>query len=136
VNGYLNADNVKFTDDGWFKTGDMVEQHEDGYLRIIGRNSDMINVGGLKVLPDEVETLLLEHPLIDDCMVCSEPNPITGQIVAAQIVTKSDITVRELKKEIYSFCKDKLDTYKIPVRIKIVEKLNYSSRFKKIRRWD
>ncbi|MCE7994816.1 MAG: acyl--CoA ligase [Roseivirga sp.] len=136
ISGYLNASNQNFTEDGWFMTGDIVEEYEDGYLRIIGRNSDLINVGGLKVLPSEVESILIQIPLIADCMVFSESNPITGQIVVAQIVTKSEISSKELKKEIHRFCKNRLDQYKIPAKIKIVDEANYSNRYKKIRRWD
>jgi acyl-coenzyme A synthetase/AMP-(fatty) acid ligase len=136
VSGYLNASNNRFTEDGWFMTGDIVEQHDDGFIRIIGRNSDLINVGGLKVLPSEVESILLQIPVIADCMVYSEANPITGQIVVAQIVPKTEISTKDLKKKIHLFCRHKLDSYKIPAKIKIVEKANYSNRFKKIRRWD
>jgi acyl-coenzyme A synthetase/AMP-(fatty) acid ligase len=136
VSGYLNSSNDRFTQEGWFMTGDIVEEYKDGYMRIIGRNSDLINVGGLKVLPSEVESFLIQIPIIADCMVFSEPHPITGQIVVSQIVTNADISTKELKKEIHRFCKNKLDQYKIPAKIKIVDEANYSNRFKKIRRWD
>ena len=136
VTGYLNASNERFTEDGWFMTGDIIEQHEDGFFRVIGRNSDQINVGGLKVLPSEVETILLQIPLVADCLVYPEPNPITGHIVVAEIVPSIVISSQDLKKEIHFFCKNKIDSYKIPVRIKIVGKINYSNRFKKIRKWD
>ena len=60
VLGYLNASMDPFTEDGWFKTGDLVDELKDGYIRIIGRKNDLINVGGEKVLPAEVESILME----------------------------------------------------------------------------
>ena len=62
VMGYLNSSMDSFTEDGWFKTGDLVEATEDGYIKIIGRNKEVINVGGEKVLPNEVESVILEIP--------------------------------------------------------------------------
>jgi acyl-coenzyme A synthetase/AMP-(fatty) acid ligase len=132
--GYLNYSNDKFTDDGWFKTGDLIEETDDGYLRISGRLTDMINVGGLKVLPDEVESILLEIDGIKDALVFSKNNPITGQIVAAQLVIDENIIDKNsLKSIVRSYCNKKLDPYKVPVFIEQVESVNYSSRFKKNR---
>lgn len=59
VLGYLNSPMNSFTDDGWFKTGDLVEEADDGYIKIIGRNREVINVGGEKVLPSEIESIIL-----------------------------------------------------------------------------
>ena len=134
VLGYLNASMESFTEDGWFKTGDLVETSEDGYFRIIGRNKEIINVGGEKVLPSEVESVLLEMDEFSDVMVFGEENQITGQSVAVEVVPKSEIDKREAKKAIRRFCKDKLDSYKIPTRITIVDQTNFGDRFKKIRR--
>lgn len=131
--GYLNASMESFTDDGWFKTGDLVEEAEDGYICIKGRNKEMINVGGEKVLPAEVESILLLVPEIKDCMVYPEKNAITGQAVAADIVLHDINQKKEIKKIIRRFCKGKLDHYKIPVKINVVEKTNFGDRFKKIR---
>jgi acyl-coenzyme A synthetase/AMP-(fatty) acid ligase len=134
VLGYLNASMDSFTSDGWFKTGDLVEEIEDGYLKIIGRSNEVINVGGQKVLPAEVESVILSMPLIDDCMVYSEVNVITGQTVVCDVVLHE---IKEnIKKTIRLFCKDKLDTFKIPTKVNVVEKTNFSDRFKKIRRKD
>ena len=77
--GYLNAPSP-FTDDGWFKTGDSVEKNGE-YIKIIGRKSEIINVGGEKVYPQEVENVLLSHPIIKDVTVYGEKNLITGNIV-------------------------------------------------------
>jgi len=132
--GYLNASMDSFTDDGWFKTGDLVEVIEDGYLKIIGRNKEMINVGGEKVLPAEVESVVLEMDDVIDCMAYSETSNITGQTVVIDVVFKKVLTSREAKKLVRRFCKDKLDGYKIPSKVNIVEKTNFGERFKKIRR--
>ncbi len=79
VLGYLNASMDSFTSDGWFKTGDLVEVRMVEYIKIIGRAKEVINVGGQKVLPAEVESMILEMEEINDCMVYGEQNAITGQ---------------------------------------------------------
>ena len=134
VMGYLNSSMDSFTEDGWFKTGDLVEATEDGYIKIIGRNKEVINVGGEKVLPNEVESIVLEIPEIEDVMVYGEANIITGQTVVCDVVLKNELTQNEIKKIVRKFCKDKLDAYKIPTKVNIVDKTNFGDRFKKIRR--
>ncbi|MFW2601143.1 ANL family adenylate-forming protein [Aliarcobacter butzleri] len=131
VLGYLNASMDSFTSDGWFKTGDLVKELEDGYLKIIGRSKEVINVGGQKVLPAEVESVILSMEEIDDCMVYSEANVITGQTVVCDVVLHEP--KENIKKIIRLFCKDKLDAFKIPTKVNVVEKTNFSDRFKKIR---
>ncbi len=131
VLGYLNASMDSFTSDGWFKTGDLVEELEDGYLKIIGRSKEVINVGGQKVLPAEVESVILSMDEIDDCMVYSESNVITGQTVVCDVVLHEP--KENIKKIIRLFCKDKIDAFKIPTKVNVVEKTNFSERFKKIR---
>jgi long-chain acyl-CoA synthetase len=81
--GYLNAPSP-FTEDGWFITGDAVERDGD-YIRILGRKSEVINVGGEKVYPAEVESLIQTMEGVVDVAVSSESNPITGQIVKARV---------------------------------------------------
>lgn len=131
--GYLNASMESFTDDGWFKTGDLVETSEDGALRIVGRSKEVINVGGEKVLPIEVESLLMQLPQIDDALVYAKSNAITGQSVAAQVVLHDPADAPGIKKAIRLFCKDRIDPYKIPTHVEIVEKTTFSERFKKMR---
>jgi acyl-CoA synthetase (AMP-forming)/AMP-acid ligase II len=133
VLGYLNADMSSFTEDGWFQTGDLVESSDDGYIKIVGRSKEVINVGGEKVLPNEVESVILELDIIDDCMVYSEKNAITGQMVAVQVVLHDGVSEKEAKKLIRSYCRQKLDTYKIPARFKFADKTNFGDRFKKMR---
>ena len=136
--GYLNADNSVFDDEGYFATGDLVESiniNGEEYLRILGRSKEVINVGGEKVLPQEVEGAILQMPYIQDCLVYGESNAILGKSVSAKIVLKEDAKFNniELKKQIRLFCKDKLAPFKIPTKIEIVESLQVSERFKKVR---
>ena len=130
VLGYLNASMDSFTSDGWFKTGDLVEVDGE-YIKIIGRAKEVINVGGQKVLPSEIESIILEMEEISDCMVYAEQNAITGQTVVCDVVLNKKI--ENIKKRVRVFCKDRLDAYKIPTKVNVVDKTNFSDRFKKIR---
>ena len=132
--GYLNAPMGRFSEDGWFKTGDLVETEEDNYIRIIGRNSEIINVGGQKVLPAEVESVLLQMPEIADCMVYGSENLITGQIVEADVVLVDEMPPQEIKKRVLIFCRDKLERFKTPAKINVVGRTNFNDRFKKVRK--
>ncbi|MEA1892495.1 MAG: long-chain fatty acid--CoA ligase, partial [Campylobacterota bacterium] len=89
---------------------------------------------GEKVLPNEVESVILSMPEIDDVMVYGESNIITGQTVVCDVVFDIEVENREAKKLIRKFCKDSLDGYKIPTKVNLVEKTNFGDRFKKIRR--
>jgi acyl-CoA synthetase (AMP-forming)/AMP-acid ligase II len=129
--GYLNAESP-FTNDNWFVTGDSVEVKGE-YFRILGRKSEIINVGGEKVFPQEVENAILQIADIVDVLVYSENNPLTGKIVCANIKYKGDKAKLDLIKEIKLFCKLNLEQYKVPVKINIVDQTFESERFKKSR---
>lgn len=129
--GYLNSE-TPLIRDGWINTGDLVEVREDGFIKILGRKKDMINVGGEKVLPTEVENILMEFQGIIDCKVYGIPNLITGNVVGADIVLR-DATSESIKSEIRKFCKSRLPDYKVPVKLKIVDVIQVSTRQKKIR---
>jgi hypothetical protein len=131
--GYLNRPMESFTEDGWFKTGDVVEIDNDGFIKIIGRNKEIINVGGQKVLPSEVESVLLGMDEIEDCLVYGEQNAITGQSVSCDVVLKHGIDDSGFKILVRKFCKDKLDNFKIPTRVNVVQKTEFTERFKKSR---
>lgn len=130
--GYLNAPMESF-ENGWFNTGDLVESLEDGYMRIIGRCKEVINVGGQKVLPMEVESIILSMPEIADCLVRGETNSITGQSVVVDVVLNDSADSKEIKKSIRLFCKARLDPYKIPTKVTVCDHTNFSGRFKKMR---
>jgi len=129
--GYLNAPSP-FDEDGWYNTGDRVEQKGE-YIRFLGRENDIINVGGQKVFPAEVESVLMQIENINEATVFGKSNPIMGNVVAAKIILEKEEPLNQLKSKIRKFCKDKLEAYKIPVHIEIVEKTEVSERFKKVR---
>jgi acyl-coenzyme A synthetase/AMP-(fatty) acid ligase len=131
VSGYKDFNSNKFTDDGWFITDDLIEIDDEGYIRIVGRINDIINVGGLKVLPNEVEEVINAIDGVLDSTVFAKENSITGQIVCAKIVVNRGADKEALKKLIKKTCSQKLDRYKCPAKIIITEAIEYTSRFKK-----
>jgi acyl-coenzyme A synthetase/AMP-(fatty) acid ligase len=131
VSGYKGLKSNKFTDDGWFITGDLIELDDAGYMRIIGRINDVINVGGLKVMPTEVEEVLNNINGVLDSTVFARSNAITGQIVCAKIVLDKEFNKAELKRKIKKTCSQKLDKYKNPVKIMFSDKIELTTRYKK-----
>jgi long-chain acyl-CoA synthetase len=129
--GYLNASSM-FDEDGWFNTGDAVVE-EDGYLRILGRDSEMINVGGEKVFPAEVENAILEVDNVQDVAVWGKPNPITGTIIVARVALRDPEEKRAVERRIRGHCKEKLAPFKIPALVEISEGPLHGARFKKQR---
>jgi acyl-CoA synthetase (AMP-forming)/AMP-acid ligase II len=130
--GYLNAPSP-FTEDGWFKTGDAVEVDGE-YFRILGRKSEMINVGGEKVYPAEVESVLQTMEGVEDVAVNAEENRLTGQIVKATVRLSTDENLAAFRKRMYEFCKGKLAKYKIPQKVVLTNQEMHGERFKKMRR--
>ncbi|MCK4664776.1 MAG: long-chain fatty acid--CoA ligase [Bacteroidales bacterium] len=117
---------------GWFNTQDKVEVDGE-WIKILGRTTDIINVGGQKVYPAEVESILLEMDNIIDVTVYSKNNPIMGKVVAAKINLQNEESSFELKKRIRKYCKDKMESYKIPAFIEISKEKQITDRFKKVR---
>ncbi len=130
--GYLNAPNP-FDEDGWFNTQDMVVRNGD-YVKILGRKTEVINVGGQKVYPAEVENLLLEINNIKDVVVYGEKNNILGNIVCAKIVLSEPEDFQSLKERVLLYCRDRLESYKIPFKIVVTEESLMGNRLKKIRK--
>lgn len=130
--GYLNAPDP-FDDEGFLDTGDMVEQDGE-WIRILGRKSEIINVGGVKVFPAEVESILLEMDNVEDVVVFGGTHAITGNIVCAKFKLKVSESRREFKASMFNFCKEKLQPYKIPSKISFTEDNTYNERFKRMRR--
>jgi acyl-CoA synthetase (AMP-forming)/AMP-acid ligase II len=115
-------------------TEDVVEADGD-YVRILGRRTEIINVGGQKVYPVEVENVLMQMDNIQEATVYGEKNPITGNMVGASITLFEPENLIELKKRIRAFCKDKLVAeYKIPIKVEITEQKPLSPRYKKMLR--
>ena len=105
---------------GWFKTGDIAVL-DDGYYRILGRNSvDIIKSGGYKISALEIEEVLRKHPDIKDCGVVGIPDPEWGEVICASLIlTKDNDTIENLK----SWLKDKLPSYQLPRRYMIQDDL-------------
>jgi acyl-CoA synthetase (AMP-forming)/AMP-acid ligase II len=129
--GYLNAPSP-FDENGWFNTQDKVEVDGE-WIKILGRVTDIINVGGQKVYPAEVESILLEMDNVKEVSVFGKENPIMGKVVGARFNLLEDESVSSLKKRIRQCCKDKLESFKIPVHIEITKENQVSDRFKKVR---
>jgi long-chain acyl-CoA synthetase len=130
--GYLNAPSP-FTDDGWLRTGDAVETDGD-WLRILGRRSELINVGGEKVFPAEVETVLESMPGVVEAAVSGEASAITGQMVVARVSLSTGETVAEFRKRMREFCRERLAPFKIPQKVVLMDGALHGDRYKKIRR--
>jgi len=131
VAGYLNASNERFTADGWFRTGDQVEPGPNGTLRILGRLGEAINVGGEKLMPAEVESVVLAVPGVADCRVRGEPHPLTGQTVAVEVVSPAS-DHEALRSAIRIACRERLARHKVPTRVTFVSSVS-GERMKKMR---
>lgn len=130
--GYLNASSP-LDDQGYFDTGDVVEVDGE-WLRILGRASEVINVGGSKVFPAEVESVLLALDNVEDVVAYAEPNPLTGHIVAVTVKLQHEESAAQFKIRMRRFCTDRLATYQIPTRVRFTSEPLHSERFKRMRR--
>lgn len=116
-----SATAASFTDDGWFRTGD-VAVRERGYFRIMGRQSvDIIKSGGYKLSALEIEGVLLEHPQIAECAVLGLPDATWGEVVAAVVVPRDDAPLDE--SALRTWCEKQMSTYKQPRRFLFVPAL-------------
>ena len=129
--GYLNAESP-FDENGWMNTHDKVEVDGE-WIRILGRTTDIINVGGEKVYPAEVENILLQIENIRDAVVFGKPNPLLGNIVAARVLLHHPEEMGPLKQRVWAYCRARVSRYKIPTDLEIVSKLSVSARQKKLR---
>ncbi|MBT4758265.1 MAG: long-chain fatty acid--CoA ligase [Opitutae bacterium] len=129
--GYLNADESSLEADGWYRTGDLVEEAAGGYFRIIGRRSQLINVGGQKVHPAEVEQVIAEIEGVEACLVYAKPAAVTGSIVACVIVPSSNQDLRTWKRLIRQHCRGRIADWKIPVAVELCAELSMTDRLKR-----
>lgn len=129
--GYINAPSP-FTPDGYLITGDLVEQDGE-WLRILGRNSDIINVGGQKVYPSEVEAVILEQPNVVDAVVYGESHPLTGKIVCTDVVLSEGADEAVSRKEIVRWCRQHLQPYMVPMKVRFVSGSLQTQRLKRTR---
>jgi acyl-CoA synthetase (AMP-forming)/AMP-acid ligase II len=121
--GYLDNPeaNARAFVNGWFRTGDQGSLDEDGYLRISGRLKEMINRGGEKVSPLEVDVVLMEHPSVQLALTFGMPHEKLGEEVAAAVVLKEGKTATE--RELRDFAEKHLVHYKVPHKIVFVSEL-------------
>jgi acyl-coenzyme A synthetase/AMP-(fatty) acid ligase len=129
--GYLNAPDL-FDADGWLNTQDAVEVDGE-YLRILGRASDLINVGGQKVYPAEVENLLLQMDNVADVAVFGKAHPMMGQIVAARFQLKEPEPLDLFKRRMNAFGRERMAKYQVPVFVELASGEQHGVRFKKLR---
>jgi acyl-coenzyme A synthetase/AMP-(fatty) acid ligase len=130
--GYLNAPSP-FDEDGWFNTQDRVEVDGE-YIRILGRTTDLINVGGQKVYPAEVEDVIIGLENIEDVRVFGERNALVGNVVVAEVVLKSPENAADLKIRIRRACREVLADFKVPAKVTEAQSGLYTARHKKLRR--
>jgi len=130
--GYENApeeNNAAFTE-GWFRTGDMGYLDDDGYLFITGRKKELINKGGEKISPVEIDNALMTHPLVKDAMAFPVQDPVLGEDIAAMIVREQeDLTENGLR----TYLLDRLTPSKIPRRIYFVDAIPKNATGKPLR---
>ncbi|MFN5805993.1 MAG: AMP-binding enzyme, partial [Opitutia bacterium] len=120
IDGYLDADNSRFTPDGWFRTGDRVELGPEGTLRVLGRMGELINVGGEKLMPAEVESVVLGVAGVRDCRVRGEPHALTGQTVVVDVVASPKAEPEALRAALRTACRACLARHKVPTRVNFV----------------
>jgi acyl-coenzyme A synthetase/AMP-(fatty) acid ligase len=128
---YLGTAERLKDDEGFVDTGDIIELREDRYY-FIGRRGGIINVGGLKVHPEEIEAVINRHPEVRMSLVRGRKNSITGAIVVAEVVLREKLDPAaqrsvELKQEILRTCREKLPQHKVPAAIRFVPSLDLSS---------
>jgi acyl-CoA synthetase (AMP-forming)/AMP-acid ligase II len=121
--GYENnptANETAFID-GWFRTGDVGTMDNEGYLSIVGRLKEIINRGGEKISPREVDEIIMEHPAVHQCVTFAMPHEMLGEDVAAAIVLREGFTAGE--RELREFAAVRLADFKVPKKILIVKEI-------------
>ena len=121
IEGYENNPeaNAQSFVEGWFRTGDQGILDEDGYLRLTGRLKELINRGGEKIAPREIDEVLLAHPAIAEALCFGVPHPTWGEEVAAAVVLGQPAS----ESEILAWCRDRLADFKCPKKLYMVESI-------------
>jgi bile acid-coenzyme A ligase len=129
---YVNDQGIRTTLDGFATVGDHGRLDRDGYLYLEPRDHDIINVGGEKVDPDEVEAALRDHPAVADAVAVAVPHQTLGSVVGAHVVLHPGVSVR--RAELAAHCGRRLAGYKIPKHFTFVDEVPRSAAGK-IQRW-
>jgi len=111
--------NAKSFTNGWFRTGDEGMLDEDGYLRLTGRIKELINRGGEKIAPREIDEVLLTHPAVAEAVCFGIPHPTWGEEVAAAVVLREPTTEAEL----IAYCRERLADFKCPKKLFLVKSI-------------
>jgi len=119
IDGYEDnpAANADSFTAGWFRTGDQGVVDADGYLRLTGRIKELINRGGEKIAPREIDDVLLAHPAVAEAVAFGVPHPMWGEVVAAAVVLHEPVAEAEL----LAWCRDRLAGFKCPDHLHVVE---------------
>ena len=112
---------AEFTDDGYFRTGDMGKYDANGYLTIVGRSKDLVITGGYNVYPKEIETLIDEMPEVSESAVVGVPHPDFGEAVTAVVVRRPDAALSEA--DVIDRLKGEIANYKVPKHVYFVDEL-------------
>jgi len=107
--------------DGWFRTGDQGVMDDDGYVAITGRLKEIINRGGEKISPREVDEIIMDHPAVHQCVTFAMPHDMLGEEVAAAIVLRQGVAATD--KELREFASARLAPYKVPKKILILDQI-------------
>jgi fatty-acyl-CoA synthase len=105
--------------DGWLHTGDLASKDENGFIKIYGRTKDLINRGGYKIYPYELECMLVDHPKVEQVCIVATPNPVLGESICACVIPREDQTVT--LEEIREIMKDQIAPHKLPDELCIME---------------
>jgi acyl-CoA synthetase (AMP-forming)/AMP-acid ligase II len=121
IDAYANNPeaNAKSFTDGWFRTGDQGVLDVGGYLSLVGRLKEMINRGGEKIAPREIDDVLLQHPAVAEAVAFGVPHSGWGEQVAAAVVLKSEVS----EKELIAFARERLADHKVPRKLYVVDKI-------------
>jgi acyl-CoA synthetase (AMP-forming)/AMP-acid ligase II len=120
TSGYLNnpdANAASFVD-GWYRSGDLGSKDEDGYIFLGGRLKEMINRGGEKISPHDVDAVLLSHPNVLEAASFGEADKIYGESVEAAVILRPGMQATE--SELQDYCRTRLSAFEVPQRIHIV----------------
>jgi acyl-CoA synthetase (AMP-forming)/AMP-acid ligase II len=139
ASGYVGTQQALTDADGFVDTGDIVERRDDRYY-FVGRKGGIINIGGLKVHPEEVEAVINRHPQVRMSLVRPKKSPITGALVVADVVLKSQADCASerqvaVKDDILKLCREALPRHKVPAAISFVPSLQVAATGKLTRRY-